>query len=332
MKQALRLIAAIAGAGLISCVAAASWLLYTVRVDRTHPATSTQVIVPRGSSFSQISRQLAAAGVIGNAFAFDVLARVERDDVSVHAGAYRFAPHETSSEILHALLTGGAQIATWVTFPEGFTAAQIARRLQEAGVGNAGTLLASFRSTSIVVDGSRTRNLEGFLFPSTYLVPLDATPAQIEKQLTTQFRKELPADAARRARALHITVPQVVTVASLIEREAKIDADRPLIASVIYNRLRLGMPLQIDATIEYALPHHKTELSFADLKIDSPYNTYLHSGLPPTPIANPGRASLEAAFHPATTEDLYYVYCGNGHHVFAKTLAQHQANVARCLH
>ena len=115
-------------------------------------------------------------------------------------------------------------------------------------------------------------------------------------------------------------------------REAKIDAARPVIAGVIYNRLRLNIPLQVDATIEYALPQHKTELSFGDLKIQSPYNSYLHAGLPPTPIANPGHASLEAAFHPAPTDALYYVYCGNGHHVFAKTLSDHQANVARCLH
>jgi UPF0755 protein len=117
-----------------------------------------------------------------------------------------------------------------------------------------------------------------------------------------------------------------------VEREAKVDVDRPHIAGVIYNRLRLRMPLQVDATIEYALPSHKTELSFADLKIDSPYNSYTHDGLPPTPIANPGAASLRAAFDPAKTDDLYYVYCGNGRHVFAKTNAEHQANVARCLH
>jgi UPF0755 protein len=101
---------------------------------------------------------------------------------------------------------------------------------------------------------------------------------------------------------------------------------------VIYNRLKVGMPLQVDAAIEYALPEHKSELSFADLKIDSPYNTYVHAGLPPTPIANPGQPSLAAAFHPAKSNDLYYVYCGNGRHVFDTTLAGHQANVARCLH
>jgi UPF0755 protein len=126
-------------------------------------------------------------------------------------------------------------------------------------------------------------------------------------------------------------VPQAVTVASLVEREAKSEADRPKIAAVIYNRLRLGMPLQVDATIEYALARHKSALSFGDLRIDSPYNTYLHAGLPPTPIANPGLASLQGALRPAHSNDLYYVYCGHGMHAFATTLAQHQANVARCL-
>jgi UPF0755 protein len=170
------------------------------------------------------------------------------------------------------------------------------------------------------------------LFPSTYLVPLAATPAQVTHMLTDQFAKELPPDAAARARALHVSVPQTVTVASLVEREAQIEPDRPLIAGVIYNRLRLGMPLQVDATIEYALPQHKSVLSLRDLQVDSPYNTYQHTGLPPTPIANPGLPSLLAALHPAKTDDLYYVYCGNGHHVFAKTLSEHQANVERCLH
>ncbi len=250
----------------------------------------------------------------------------------MRAGEYRFAPHLTQDAVLRALVTGGAQVAAWVAIPEGFTAAQIAARFEEAGIGPAPAYYREFMHDAIVVDGARTKNLEGFLFPSTYLVPLGAAPSQAAGMLTSQFLRELPADAARRSRALRVSVPQAVTVASLVEREAKSDEDRPKIAAVIYNRLRLGMPLQVDATIEYALPKHKSELSFADLKIDSPYNTYVHPGLPPTPIANPGLPSLEAALHPAKGDDLYYVYCGNGRHAFAKTLAEHQANVARCLH
>jgi len=300
-----RIVTAVVGVAIL-CVALAvgGWSALEY-LDRSHPTSNTQVIVPRGATFDDIATLLEDRGVIGNALAFRVLARVQHSDENVRAGAYAFSAHATPADVLRQLLTGGAQIATWVTIPEGF--------------GPARSFEAAFRGH------------EGFLFPSTYLVPLAATPAQVTHMLIDQFAKELPADAAARAKALRVSVQQAVTVASLVEREAKIDADRPMIAGVIYNRLRLGMPLQVDATIEYALPEHKTELSLRDLRIDSPYNTYLHQGLPPTPIANPGLPSLVAALHPAKTDSLYYVYCGSGHHVFARTLAEHQANVARCL-
>ena len=331
MTRTVRIAGGIASAVVLVVAATIAWFVYSLYGDRSHPMQSTQVIVPRGATFADIARQLAETGVISNATSFRLLARAQHADADVHAGAFRFAPHQTAAEVLRALLSGGAQTAAWVTIPEGFTASEIATRLQSAGVGSGANFHQYFLTTPLEVDGTKTRNLEGFLFPSTYLVPLDATGPQIEKQFTDEFFKELPPDAATRAKALHVTVPQGVTVASLVEREAKVDSDRPLIAGVVYNRLRLNMPLQVDATIEYALPQHKTELSFGDLKIRSPYNSYLYAGLPPTPIANPGAASLEAAFHPAPTDALYYVYCGNGHHVFAKTLAEHQANVARCL-
>lgn len=315
---------------LVSVVAA--WLWNAAFRDTSSPAAQTQVVIARGATFAEITRQLAENGVIGNALAFRLLGRMRHSDVAVHAGAYRFPPHQTENAILESLLSGGAQVAAWVSIPEGFTAAQIADRLQEAGIGHADEFKAHFLSTPLDVDGARSRNLEGYLFPSTYLVPLDASASQVGRQFTQEFFRELPSDASARAKALGVSLPQAVTVASLVEREAKVDQDRPRIAGVIYNRLRLHMPLQVDATIEYALPEHKTELTFADLKIDSAYNTYRHDGLPPTPIANPGRPSLEAAFHPAKTDALYYVYCGNGRHAFAKTLSEHEANVARCLH
>jgi UPF0755 protein len=256
---------------------------------------------------------------------------LRNEEEAVRAGEYRFMPHETQSEVLRSLVTGGAQVAAWVTIPEGFTADQIAKRLQRTGIGPAAPFLQSFMQQRLIVDGSPTVNLEGFLFPSTYLMPVAASPAQVSGLMTAEFFKQLPRDAQARASAMHVSVPQAVTVASLVEREAKSEIDRPKIAEVIYNRLRLRMPLQIDASIEYALPRYKPELSLRDLKVDSPYNTYVHVGLPPTPIANPGRPSLEAALYPSKGEDLYYVYCGHDRHVFAKTLAEHQANVARCL-
>jgi UPF0755 protein len=323
--------AIVLGVAVLLAAGACGLFLYLVYGDRSHPVRRARVVIARGSTFDEIARQLAESGVIGNVLTFRALARMRSQDAAVRAGEYRFDPQRTQNEVLQALVTGGAQVATWVTIPEGFTGAQIADRLHAEGVGDAGQFAREFLGRSIIVDGTRTKNLEGYLFPSTYLVPLDAGPGQVADMLMGEFFKELPGDAERRARALHITIPQAVTVASLVEREAKSESDRPQIAAVIYNRLRLGMPLQVDAAIEYALPRHKTALSFADLKLDSPYNTYTHAGLPPTPIANPGRPSLEAALHPSKSEYLYYVYCGNGRPVFSRTLAEHQANVARCL-
>ncbi|HTX59604.1 MAG TPA: endolytic transglycosylase MltG [Verrucomicrobiae bacterium] len=332
MRRFLRAASIACAAIAIAAAVAVLWWWQTVYGDRSFPAQQTQVVVARGSTLHEIAAQLAREGVIGNATAFLLLAKLRGEETGVRAGEYRFAAHETQDRVLHALLTGGAQVAAWVTIPEGFTAKEIALRLQEEGVGDAAAFEQGFLHDRMTIDGTATVNLEGFLFPSTYLVPIGDSVGAVEGLLTDQFRRELPTDAAARARALHVTVPQAVTVASLVEREAKAEADRPLIASVIYNRLRIGMPLQVDATIEYALPEHKDVLSFADLRIDSPYNTYLYAGLPPTPIANPGLPSLEAALHPSKSDFLYYVYCGNGRHVFARTLSEHQANVARCLH
>jgi UPF0755 protein len=315
----------------VGVVAIAAVGAFVVAVDRdtTYPAQAVRVIVPQGSSMSQIAALLVDRGVIGNALSFRLLAKLRHDEGDLRAGEYVFGPHQSQNAVLGQLLGGGAQVAVWVTIPEGFTAREIAQRLQDAGVGSADEFAGAFMRDTIVVDGTRTKNLEGFLFPSTYLIPAQATPDQVEAILTGQFFKELPVDALARAKALGLTVPQVITVASLIEREAKSDSERPIMAGVYYNRLRLRMPLQVDATIEYALPEHKDALSFADLRIDSPYNSYLHEGLPPTPIANPGEPSILAAFHPERTTYLYYVYMGNGHHAFASTLAEHNANVAK---
>lgn len=320
-----------AGVAIALAVIAAAWFFYAVFADAARPATKTDLVIARGSTFRDIASELARAGVIGNPTLFRVYAKIRREDTTVHSGEFTFSPHQTAAAVLAQLTSGGAQVAKWVTIPEGFTAKQIAQRLQDEGIGPSGRFADAFLHDSIVVDGARTVNLEGFLFPDTYLVPLGASPRTVEQIMTSQFRKELPADAARKARKLGLTVPQAVTVASLIEREAKSDDERPLMAGVYYNRLRIGMPLEVDATIEYALPAHQSVVTYADLKLETPYNTYLHQGLPPTPIANPGRASLLAALNPQPSKYLYYVYMGNGHHAFSQTLSQQQANEAKYL-
>jgi len=304
------------------------WLAHRFDRDRALPKLETTVIVPAGATGREVATRLAAAGVIASPRIFELEARLRHEQNAMRAGAFRFAPHRTAADVLRQLVTGGDQLARWVAIPEGFTDAQIAATYAANGFANDAAFAVAFAG-HIEVGGVRTPSLEGYLFPSTYLVPRGATAPAIAREMVGQFKRELPADAEARARARGFTVPQVVTVASLVEREGKADDERPLIAGVIYNRLRLGMPLQVDASLEYAFPAHKTVITERDLRIDSPYNTYEHTGLPPTPIANPGKASLDAAFAPRASRYLYYVYMGNGHHAFARTLAEHNANVAR---
>jgi UPF0755 protein len=303
---------------------------YFVFGDRSLPKVETSVVIQRGASAADVARQLQAEGVINSELGFRLLARAKHLETEVKAGEYRFAPHLSDAEILERVTTSGAQVAVWVTIPEGFTAREVAATLAEHNLGDEAPLLDYFLHTSLeLARGVRSVNFEGYLFPDTYLMPLETTPAALARIMTDQFRNELPKDAEARAKRLHLRIPQIVTLASLIEREAKADDERRLMAGVYYNRLAKKMPLEVDATIEYTFAHHKDVITRADLTRDTPYNTYLHLGLPPTPIANPGRPSLLAAFDPQKSDYLYYVYKGKGHHAFARTLEEHNANVAR---
>jgi UPF0755 protein len=311
--------------------AGAFWFRERVVVDRSLPSEATTVIVPDGATGHEIAALLAKDRVINSALGFEWLARFEHAQNAMNAGEFRFPAHLSARDVLHQITAGGAQIATWVTIPEGFTSVQIAQTFAARGFGPEAALQAEFRHGSLNFDGRRTPSLEGYLFPDTYLIASGATPAQIASALTAEFARRLPPDAAARARELGLTLPQIVTLASLVEREGKADEERPLIAGVYYNRLRRGMTLDVDATLEYTFTHHKDVITYADLASDSPYNTYKHLGLPPTPIANPGLPSLLAALHPQASDYLYYVAMGNGHHAFSRTLAEHNANVARYL-
>jgi UPF0755 protein len=309
-------------AAIIAGIAFAAWLVFA---DRRLPTATVTVEVAPGASTSDITQELAREGVISFPRLLGLYLRAQKASSTIQAADYNFPAHLTIPEVARILIAGGRPSQVWITVPEGFTAAQIARRLGQAGL-DAGASFASFaRQNDLTIGPWRTQGLEGYLYPDTYLVPRHASAGEVAGQMTMEFRRHLPPNAMVLARHLRFSIPQIVTIASMIEREAKLDSERPVIAGVIYNRLRLGMPLEIDATIEYALPQHKQALSFQDLAIDSPYNTYKHSGLPPTPIANPGKKSLLAAFHPAKVDYLYYVYRGHGHHEFSRTLEEQQA-------
>jgi UPF0755 protein len=220
-----------------------------------------------------------------------------------------------------------------VTIPEGETRAQIAQIAAAKGL--TGSFLAASRRSSLLDPAHYgaprgTPNLEGFLFPATYELYAGSPVRRLVAEQLTAFEENFGATEIARARALHITPYQLLTVASMVEREALLERDRPRVAAVIYNRLRLGMPLGIDATIRYALNDFSKPLTEAQLQTNTPYNTRTHTGLPPTPISNPGMASIEAAAHPAHVPYLYYVNGadGCGELVFSTTSAEFERNVA----
>ena len=319
--------AAALGAAIAARGAWIAWMIFSAPL----PLRATTVVIAEGSGVGSIADQLYRQGVLKHPTALRLLALLRGASSQLHAGEYVFPAHQSADAILRRLLIGGVAPYARVTIPEGFTARQIAQRLAAAGLGDDRTYERLFLHTPLTIDGQRTVNMEGFLFPDTYEFDRHASPRENAARMVAEFVRMLPPDAAKRARTLGMTVPQVVTVASLIEREAKVDGERALMAGIYYHRLRMGMPLEVDATIEYALPAHHAVLTYHDLAVGSPYNTYRHGGLPPTPIANPGLASLRAAFEPQASPFLYYVYRGQGHHAFARTLAEQQANVARYL-
>ena len=298
------------------------------------------VVIPKGASSSKIGSLLARDGVVPSGFFFELRALLEGKRGSLRSGRFQLKRNMSSAAAIDALTKPPpAVIVVSVTIPEGYTRLQIARRAHADEL-NGSYLAASARSP--LLDPARygaprgVANLEGFLFPATYEIDAGAPVSElVGAQLAAFTQRFGPAEAAR-ARALHLTPYQLLTVASMVEREAQTQRDRPLIAAVIYNRLRRGMPLGIDATLVYALelqthePPGTYELTEAQLQMNSPYNTRLHTGLPPTPIANPGMASIEAAAHPAHVPYLYYVVApdGCGEHVFSSTYADFQRHVA----
>lgn len=325
---AARLTAAAIGLSIIVACLGAAWLVYG---DRSLPRRPTTVDIYPGRNTDEIGEQLAQAGVVRSARWLTWYLRARRSPAAIEASEYSFEAHLSLRAVVDRLASGGRPLEARVTIPEGFTADQIAQRLADDRLVSAQEFVRYVRRASLVFGGARSDGLEGYLFPDTYLIPRVTRPAAIAALMTAQFRKELPKDYERAAKALKLTVPDIVIVASIIEREAKVDDERALMAGVYYNRLRRHMPLEVDATIEYALPAHKTELSYHDLAVESPYNTYTHFGLPPTPISNPGKRSLDAAFHPARTDYLYYVYKGGGRHQFSRTLAEQEAAERRYL-
>jgi UPF0755 protein len=305
-------------------LAVAGWLAYGLLVPIT-PHEQTFVMLRPGYSTRRIARELKSAGVIRSRDAF-VLWHAFHKKPSLKAGEYLFERDANVMEV-HARLSHGDVYVHTVVIPEGFNMFDIAKSIEAAGLGPASEFLkVTTTDTNLIADiAPQATSLEGYLFPNTYNFTRTQTMREMAGEMVKQFRQV--------AGQIGLTqgVPSTVTMASIVEKETAVAEERPEVASVYSNRVAKHMPLQADPSVIYAellSGSYGGALHHNDMQFDSAYNTYRHAGLPPGPIANPGRSSLEAVLHPAQTDYYYFVSDGNGHHRFSSTLEEHNKNVA----
>lgn len=300
------------------------------QVYRDYTGDEVFVDIAPGTSTREIGRQLVAAGVVSDEQVFRMALWRSGRDRSLQAGEYRFAEPASALEVIDVLARGQVHLRT-LTFPEGLTRWEMADVFGRSSFGTAAEFLAASERAELVAElDPDASDLEGYLFPETYALPRDATADDLVEAMVAQFERTF--DDALRALAAEreLTVREVVTLASLIQRETGLDAERPIVAAVYTNRLARRMPLQCDPTVIYALMLdglYDGNLTRENLRYDSPYNTYVYAGLPPGPISAPGAADLWAALHPSDDSYLYFVSRNDGSHVFANTLREHNRNV-----
>jgi len=300
------------------------------------------VEIPGGMSSSAIAELLERQGLIRDAFVFRMYLRYKGEGHRFQAGRYEIRPGTAPDDII-AMLNAGDTVpeeTLRLTVPEGWTVEQIADSLAALGLDKARFLelaasperFPDTKTADIPQDERLRYALEGYLFPETYDFPLDSGEQDIVARMLDELDRKLsslPEGWEKRLDELGISFHQMMTIASLIEREVAVDSERALVAGVIYNRIRQNMPLQIDATVLYAMGEHKDVVLEKDLQVDNPYNTYRYPGLPPGPIASPGLKSIEAALYPESTNYLYYVTKkdGSNEHLFAETYEEHLKNI-----
>lgn len=289
-------------------------------------------VVQKGESIRQVARRLEDEGLIRSKLAIFLLMKSQGTEKNIQAGTFRLSASMTPEAIIKELAHGTLDI--WITTVEGWRAEEVADYLRKSLPET-----ADYHSYLEAVSGR-----EGYLFPDTYLIPKDASASAVISILLANFEKKFDKDIEKDAQKIGLTRQEVVILASIVEREAKYDEDRPVVAGILLNRLRQDMPLQADATVQYAVAMGQCviapvkpctwwpkNLTKDDLKIDSPYNTYLNTGLPPTPISNPGLAAIKAAAQPAKTDFIFYLSDQEGRMHYAKTLDEHNENIRRYL-
>ena len=328
MKKLILIVTAVIA---IAAVVAGTWVYFLVaRPYRGYTDAETFVEIPQGSGPAAMARRLADAGVVRNTTAFRIAVWVRGAGRRLQAGEYRFDQPLTPAQVVDRIVRGDVYLRP-ITFREGLTIRQMAQVFAERGFGSPDSFVkAASDGSRVAAYDPQAPDLEGYLFPDTYTLPRSTTAEQLVARMVIEFEKTLTADVRAKAASRGLSIRELVTLASLVEKETAKPEERPLVAAVYSNRLEIGMGLQCDPTVIYALERagrYTGNITREDLRFDSPYNTYRYAGLPPGPIAAPGAASLQAAASPADVPYLYFVSRNDGSHAFAATLDEHNKNV-----
>lgn len=309
----------------------AAWTAYEVKFfpDRPLQNTYLEVDFKKGSGVKGIVAELQEKHVSGDTLRMKVYLSYRNFKVPLKAGEYQFNAGITPRQIADKLAKG-EKIRRTFTIPEGYSVREIAKVLASKNLVEPESFIKKCLSfDAAYLSGVEGNTLEGYLFPDTYEYTKGMNEDQIIRMMVENFKKKFSEKMKRRAHELKMTVNQVITLASVIEKETGKEEERPLVASVFYNRLAKGIPLATDPSVIYGIPNFDGNLRREDLQRDTPYNTYIRKGLPPTPISNPGLKSIEAALNPAETEYLYFVSRNDGTHQFSKTYEEHQSAVKK---
>ncbi len=304
------------------------WLqnFVSTAITPTEPQT---IEIKSGSSFIRVANQLQQSGVISDARRFTLLARWRKATGQIHTGEYLFADSAKPDDILTRLVAGDIR-KFQVTIPEGFNLKEIAARLEKTDIGSAEEFLSLCNDSGFLKDqGIEADSLEGYLFPETYTYTSSTTAKQLLSAMVAQLHTQLTPELLAGAKSLNLNRHQLLTLASIIQKEAGNVMEMPLISAVFHNRLKLGIALQADPTVIYGIADFDGNLTRKHLETPTPYNTYRKRGLPIGPIASPGHFALHATVNPAISKDLYFVARGDGTHEFSSTLKDHNRAVRR---
>jgi UPF0755 protein len=314
-------------------VCAGIWLAIDIHRFAHRPADSndhqTSFIIHAGESFNELAARLKSRGVITSTARFKLYSRITGNDKRLKAGEYNLSTAMTPAQILNTIVQGKS-ILYRLTIPEGYSMAQIADEVEHQRLGTAKAFLELARNPTVAKSFNiKAQTLEGYLFPDTYYFPKGAKPDTIIAKMVSHFNAQFKPEWVQRAQSLNFSVHQIVTLASIIEKETGTPSERPIIASVFHNRLRKKMRLESDPTVIYGIRDFDGNIKRRHLQERTPYNTYKIRGLPPGPIANPGSAAIEAALFPDQTDYLYFVAKKDGTHHFSTNISDHNRAVRK---